>query len=60
LITQSGDEVYLWNLDMYGPEFRHMHPEHEAREWFAALGFVDVVLRDRMAYGDGLTADLPA
>ena len=51
--TQGAAEVYLWNLDMYGPEYRSLHPEPEARAWLEAAGFA-VTQKDRIAYGYGL------
>jgi SAM-dependent methyltransferase len=56
---QSADEVYFWNLDMYGPEFRHLVPLREAQRWFGELGFDNINPRDRMEFGYGITGDLP-
>jgi SAM-dependent methyltransferase/uncharacterized protein YbaR (Trm112 family) len=56
---QSADEVYFWNLDMYGPEFRHLVPLPEVQRWFGDLGFDNVNPRDRMEFGYGITGDVP-
>jgi SAM-dependent methyltransferase len=56
---QSFDEVYFWNLDMYGPEFRHLQSELDVRGWYDQRGFTNVVRRDRSVFGFGLTGDCP-
>jgi len=59
--TQSSDEVYFWNLDMYGPEFRHLQTQSEVERWFAELGLQNVTPRERMEFGFGISGDrLPA
>jgi len=57
--SQSIAEVFFWNLDMYGPEFRHLHSTCEVRRWFEESGFQNISSRARLEYGFGLTGDLP-
>ena len=56
--SQSIAEVFFWNLDMYGPEFRHLHSASEVMQWFEDCGFQNVSPRARMEYGFGLVGDL--
>lgn len=56
---QTADEVYFWNLDMYGPEHRHLQSPAEVRRWFDALGFHTVTACERMEFGFGMAGDLP-
>jgi SAM-dependent methyltransferase len=58
-VGQTADEVYFWNLDMYGPEHRHLQSPAEVRRWFDDLGFDNVTPRERMEFGFGMTGDLP-
>ena len=53
--SQTADEVYFWNLDMYGPEFRHLQDARDVELWFRAHGFGEVVRCDRTTFGFGLT-----
>jgi SAM-dependent methyltransferase/uncharacterized protein YbaR (Trm112 family) len=56
-LSQAGDEVYFWNMDMYGPEFRFLHTLPEVEGWLKELGFAHITHRGRMEFGFGLTAD---
>lgn len=56
---QTTDEVYFWNLDMYGPEHRYLQSSADVRRWFDGLGFSNVTPRERMEFGFGMTGDLP-
>ena len=56
-LSQSDDEVYFWNMDMYGPEFRYLHTLPEVESWCKELGFEHITHRERMEFGFGLTAD---
>jgi SAM-dependent methyltransferase/uncharacterized protein YbaR (Trm112 family) len=56
---QTADEVYFWNLDMYGPEHRHLQSQADVQGWFNELGFHNITLRERMKFGFGMTGDLP-
>jgi SAM-dependent methyltransferase len=58
--AQTRDEVYFWNLDMYGPAHRSLQSAGEVQDWFESLGFENVVSRERMDFGFGMTGDLPA